>query len=180
MKNLFLEILFCMFVCSCGDAISPSWTGEDADADSDTDSDTDSDSDTDTDTDTDTDSDTDSDTNTGIPCAGVLVGGHCWYLGALGLPCGPGSTVSVCGTHGGYHQATDTFAGYNGTFEGCEDVLDALSAPAGELLVSTTDLAVGCHYAVFSSSSSRLWANITPTEETTSYEYYQRVCACNE
>ncbi len=128
--------------------------------------------------------DTDTDTDTDTPCDGVLVGGYCWYLGALDLPCGSDTVASVCGTHGGYNEATDTFAGYNGTYEGCEDVLDALGAPAGVLIANESAAAVGCTYLFYEGPTTtteyRHWCHITPTQETTGTSNSQRACACNE
>lgn len=39
-------------------------------------------------------------------CAGSTYDGHCWYKGSVGESC-----TSVCDAHGGYDEATTTYAG---------------------------------------------------------------------
>lgn len=61
-------------------------------------------------------------------CAGAMVGGACWYKGALGESC-----VQACAAHGGVDQATITFAGAASAGDrshvaGCQAVAAALSA----------------------------------------------------
>lgn len=56
---------------------------------------------------------------------GVGGGPACWYLGALGQSCD-----TVCASHGlTYDEATDTYAGRNGTLAHCAAVLAALPLP---------------------------------------------------
>ena len=57
-------------------------------------------------------------------CAGTWVGGYCWYFGAEGESC-----TEVCASHDGYHKATRTYAGSDGTDSNCYTVLSALGAP---------------------------------------------------
>lgn len=60
-------------------------------------------------------------------CAGTVVGGHCWYKGALGASC-----TTVCTGHGGVDAATVTAAGAAAAGDrtnlaGCQAVIAALS-----------------------------------------------------
>lgn len=115
-------------------------------------------------------------------CAGVIVGGYCWYLGALGLSCD-----SVCGSHGGYHNATKYYAGSAGTHANCERVLRALAAPnptegspeVGDEPASNK----GCYVwiYVFKGVTYIYWVRgWTDTEEAVFNYKFRRACACNE
>jgi len=146
----------------------------DSDADTDTDSDTDSDSDTDTDADTDVDTGTDtesgSSTDTDTTCDGSVVGGYCWYLGAMGADC-----AATCASHGGYDEATRTYAGSDGTNEACTDVLDALAIGSGTANDWSMGLTgMGC----ISNGTNRLRVT-TATTDSASDVSWARACACN-
>lgn len=62
------------------------------------------------------------------PCGGVRVGGFCWYLSpnAAGNIAGY-SCEDTCREHGGYHEATHSFAGAGGANSQCLQVLRALT-----------------------------------------------------
>ena len=65
------------------------------------------------------------------PCAGRAVGGACWYLSAEERNCD-----DACSSHGGYNEATRTYAGSSGTNANCDEALDALGvagSPASTL-----------------------------------------------
>lgn len=108
------------------------------------------------------------DSNNG--CGGVEVGGYCWYLGAEGKNCD-----QVCVSHGGYHEATRTYAGSDGTDNNCIQVLDALGAPDGEF--RTQSGYEGCYQFEFEGKSYRRRA-LYPTNSWASG--YRRACACKE
>jgi hypothetical protein len=60
-------------------------------------------------------------------CAGMRLGGACWYQGALGESC-----TTVCTAHGGFSPATITYAGAASAGDrshaaGCSEVAAALS-----------------------------------------------------
>lgn len=174
--------------------------GADSDSDSDADSDSDSDSDTDTDTETgsdtgadadadadaDSDADTDSDSDSGtdgdtgdgpdagaFPCAGAEVAGACWYLGAEDASC-----EDVCGAHGGFDPATQTFAGSDGTDLQCSEVLESLGAPGGTVTpLSGSGIGVGC---VVDHLGARYRVSDVPTTADATYSLARRACACAE
>jgi len=109
------------------------------------------------------------------PCKGKLVGGFCWYLGVSETQhCG-----LVCGSHGGYNDATRTFAGSSGTNANCQAVLDALGAPGST--VSTlvgSGAGVGCFFMTLASDRYRVAD--TDTTANATFTLAQRACACNQ
>jgi hypothetical protein len=105
------------------------------------------------------------------PCAGVQVGGYCWYYGASGQSCD-----ALCSNHGGCNLAgTRDFAGSGGTLNGCTSVLNALgqSGSAGN---GTGEVAFGCGRILAFG-----WRRITSPTTTcgASNPAVTRVCACN-
>ncbi|MBY0415386.1 MAG: hypothetical protein K2Q18_14535 [Bdellovibrionales bacterium] len=104
-------------------------------------------------------------------CAGVNVGGYCWYYGHSGESCG-----TVCTNHGGYNEATETYAGVSGTNAACTEVSDALGVPAASMIDTSCSVGYGCAYF----SGFRIRCNDTVTTETASRNDISRVCACNE
>lgn len=58
------------------------------------------------------------------PCAGVELGGACWFLSPMGDDCD--ATCQAFGLN--YDEATRTFAGSDGTNANCEAVMNALGA----------------------------------------------------
>jgi hypothetical protein len=141
----------------------------DGDSDGDTDTDTDGDTDADTDTDGDTDADTDTDTDTGSCVAsGVMIGGHCWYLGSDGQNC-----TAVCEENDLiYDEATKTFAGSEGTNFDCLDVVKAL-VDTEITLINTTSDGLGC-----CASEDFAIRDETPTGPNTFKSNIKRMCAC--
>jgi hypothetical protein len=121
----------------------------------------DADSDTDTDTDTDTEVDCDS--------GGALVGGSCWYLAESNESC-----AETCSTHGGYDEATKTYAGSAGTVANCKAVLNAL----GGYNYWRGDVCglggIGCH-----KYTGNGWRDLAPTTaDATPNDGSKRACAC--
>jgi hypothetical protein len=105
-------------------------------------------------------------------CAGNVVGGFCWYL-ASNVSCD-----SICATHGGYNEATRSYAGSDGTDANCRDVADALGIPGTTVTVVTPDNGFdgwGC----ISDNGIRLRHQF-PTNSTANSAGVARACACNE
>lgn len=103
-------------------------------------------------------------------CAGASVGGYCWYLGSSGQSC-----TAVCAAHGGYHSATRSYAGSDGTDARCTAVLNALGYDGSPVTRGWTSYGVGCGY---SGRAIRYAAPYTTTAGATA-PGRQRVCACN-
>ncbi len=115
------------------------------------------------------DAEPDTDTDPGPWCNGVEVAGYCWYYGGGGESCG-----TVCAAHGGYHIATRSYAGSDGSTLNCRDVLDALGIGSG-IPGLQTGVGLGCSFY-----NGNRYRTIDPTTETASFTGYARVCACNE
>ena len=171
------------------DSDSDTDTDTDSDSDSDTDTDTDSDSDSDTDTDTDTDSDSDadsdadSDSDTDVSCQGVVVGGYCWYVSPENTPC-----ETVCANHGGYHDATRSYAGSgdgqtdSATLDRrCLNVLDALNVgDIGKMPNTANAVGNGCSYHKEPNQPNYLrYRDRSPTNPNAHDPGTKRMCACN-
>jgi hypothetical protein len=80
----------------------------------------------------------------GGACAGTVVLGLCWYLGALGSTC-----TDTCSAHGGFDIAA-TYClgstGQGGTLSHCHEVLSALGNTGNVNLGMRADgLGLGCH-----------------------------------
>lgn len=108
------------------------------------------------------------------PCGsggtGREVGGYCWYSGADGQSC-----TDVCASHGGYNNATGTFAGSSGSNSNCNAVLTMLGKGTGNA-GDTSVGGIGC-YVSFSNSRGR---SINPTTAAATNTYASRACACND
>lgn len=108
----------------------------------------------------------------GCAGGGELVGGFCWYRGVLADDCD-----DTCLDHGGYNEATRTYAGSDGTDAHCEEVLDAIGIPAGVLTVSGgCGAELGCMY----DSSTRVRCSGPTTTSSGFGGTSERMCACNE
>ena len=105
-------------------------------------------------------------------CDGTLVGGHCWYMGNTGESC-----LATCATHGGYSNATASYAGESGTSANCNAVLDALGQPGSETSdgSSSSGLGLGC---IVYDSASRWRITSDPTTPDASLGSHARACAC--
>jgi hypothetical protein len=85
----------------------------------------------------------------------------------------------VCATHGGYNEATRTYAGSEGTNAHCQAVLDALGAPGGAVgTLGGTGKGVGCVYMTAVDERYRI-ADM-PTTPNDVYTWCRRACACNQ
>ncbi len=168
-------LLATCWAVSCSDGEVRTVGESDSDSDTDTDTDTDTDADSDTDTDSDTDGDTDTDTDTDGDCDGEFEGGACWYLGETGQDC-----TTVCSNHGGYDEATASYAGSGGIIANCTAVLSSLGA---EGVTSTQEITgftsgIGCVVNTWTIPAIWLWvSDPVTTEEGADVDCY-RACAC--
>src|SRR5205823_3362661 len=109
---------------------------------------------------------------------GRRAGGFCWYIGASGQNCS-----SVCQPHGGYSEATRTYAGSDGTTDQCQDVIAqyydnsrirasdgyvCFGRGAGCIIIDVTDI------VAFRCIPDRTTAVAFPPAS-----FYKRACACN-
>ena len=114
------------------------------------------------------------------PCAGTRVGGFCWYFGSNNQSC-----TDVCSTHGGYHSATQTYAGSGGNNTQCGDVMTALSIISPTPVTATgsgTYAGMGCA-SDYSNNAFTIRSTATTTEGASSNgqsEFVRRACACQE
>jgi hypothetical protein len=116
-------------------------------------------------------------------CSGVTVGGYCWYKATVAYQ----SCDTVCTNNGGYNDATDTYAGKNGTNSHCASVSQALgegnasvsaTCSSGIPSYGTNGGALGC---CFSSAygNGRCTGSTTTSTATGSNYSVRRLCACN-
>lgn len=111
-------------------------------------------------------------------CGGVSVGGFCWYLGAYGQSCS-----EVCSSRGGYHQATESFAGSGGSHRNCVDVVAALTNQNSPTVANGTGgPAAGCTYADDPTPAQVgfFWFNTSATSASFSHALAKRVCSCQK
>jgi hypothetical protein len=97
------------------------------------------------------------------------VGGSCWYLAEPNESC-----TETCSTHGGYDEATKTYAGSAGTVASCKAVLNAL----GGYNYWKGDICglggIGCH-----KYTGDGWRDLTTTTaDATPNDGSKRACAC--
>ncbi len=106
-------------------------------------------------------------------CAGEVVGGACWYLGADGDSCD-----DACANHGGYNSATLTYAGSEGTNANCIAVMGALGVTSG---VFDTAGCFGGHSGCVYTAEGDIYRCIDPdTVSSGGGVGNSRACACNE
>src|SRR5262249_47328038 len=113
----------------------------------------------------------------GGPCTGQLVGGFCWFLGALGESCdatctGLGKTCSA---------GTVTYAGTGGTSAQCDAVLSALypifGPFEGDRACGTGG--IGCAILFTEVGKPGFRCTDTPTDcAAMSVQTFSRACAC--
>lgn len=104
-------------------------------------------------------------------CSGQLVGGYCWYLGAVREDCD-----TTCANEGlTCDPATVSYAGSDGTLANCNAVLEALVG--GPVVTSDTmiDDGVGCYYQLGNGAR-----DIAGTTDCGNFgtSTVQRACAC--
>jgi len=111
-------------------------------------------------------------TKTGGP---AVVGGFIWYYGASAESC-----TTVCASHGGYHEATRTYAGSDGTDSNCWAVLSALGAPADTdgFIHDSHGTYAGCFW-INGTDVDWIRDSYTTLEERGLVDFH-RACACNE
>lgn len=102
-------------------------------------------------------------------CAGVKVGGYCWYLSAVGAHC-----EMTCANHGGYHEATRTYAGSDGTNANCTAVMSALGVPVS-CDCNVTSWGAGCYTR---DDFAFVCRDTLPTTALASVFERHRACAC--
>lgn len=111
-----------------------------------------------------------------VTCDGLLVEDYCWYLGAQGQSCDV-----VCASHGGYDEATRTYAGSEGSNSNCYTVLAAVGAPVGYSDNVTTEsnwAGLGCCYWYYNERARWTRDDLSPTNSRASYPTIHRICAC--
>lgn len=108
------------------------------------------------------------------PCAGVSVGGYCWYKSASNKSCD-----DACVTHAGCDLAgTRDYAGSAGSNANCLSVLDALGGTgAGAVSDSGFVFGTGC---AWDGSNQRFPATSPATNCNAYANNTYRACACNE
>ena len=115
------------------------------------------------------------------PAGGTVVAGSCWFYGAAGASCN-----GACSAAGlAYSEATRTYAGSDGTDEGCTKVLQALKAaglpvpddPDGMATAEISPgLSLGC---VTGDGPTGDWQrDLFPTTASGNDGSVRRACAC--
>lgn len=115
-----------------------------------------------------------------VPCDGAIVNGRCWWFGENNQSCD-----TVCAVHGGYIEATRTYAGSGGSDSACTAVLTAIGAenPAPVSPVSTlggiSGMGCGSDYTD-TATAYRLTSTTTSSASSASNGglYFRRACAC--
>lgn len=118
-------------------------------------------------------------------CSGTTAPGltGCWFLGEFGESCD-----DVCSNVGlSYDEATNTVAGYAGSDDNCNAVLDALGVQAGNFDALLDSDALGCvapdpdDPGASGLERARFAGAPTTSSATDAALYYrvQRVCACH-
>jgi hypothetical protein len=130
------------------------------------------------------------------PCGGVRIGGHCWYLlsGDTNLAHVGKSCEWLCQSHGGYNEATRTYAGSDGTDANCTAVMNALGVSGSATAQNCTPLdidplrtAIGCNFSTVPIPIIGGLLRLPPKRCTAPQTIaggitllYGRACACNE
>ena len=111
-------------------------------------------------------------------CAGTVVGGHCWYRGAVGESC-----TAVCATHGAIDPATVSYAGApvagsRANQANCQAIVTAFAglafAPGIDNVQDPNDF--GCGDEPDKNRSELISLNATVA--TSSNPMVRRYCAC--
>ena len=116
-------------------------------------------------------------------CAGLYMGGYCWYLGDVNQSCD-----TFCSTHGGYNEATRTYAGVvtagNDTnIDNCMNILNALdNGTCDSVSFEGPETGIGCFINIEEGINCHLDPPVTLSSGigTSVAIYERRVCACNE
>jgi hypothetical protein len=108
------------------------------------------------------------------PCAGVWVGGYCWYKSGSNKHCN-----DACATHGGCNLVgIRDYAGSAGSNANCLNVLDALGGTGvGAVSAEPFLFGTGCAW----DASDQRFRATSPATNCTGYAMNTyRACACNE
>jgi hypothetical protein len=107
-------------------------------------------------------------------CSGTEVGGYCWYFGDENLSCN-----GVCASHGGYDDATRTYAGSDGSSNNCKSIITALNITQDDFF-ETTQGGLGCFAMKTTSGNYYGYWDEQPTAAEATYVTpgRQRICAC--
>jgi len=103
-------------------------------------------------------------------------GGYCWYFGADSASCD-----DVCASHGGYHEATRSYAGSDGSPSDCRGVLDSLGLAIDDFF-ETAQGGIGC-FAIQNTSGNYFgYWDQHPTTSSATYGTpgRHRICACQQ
>jgi hypothetical protein len=111
-----------------------------------------------------------------VECGGVEVGGYCWYLGADSVSCD-----AVCNSHGGYHEATRSFSGSDGSPSSCRSILDAMGLPIDDFY-ETKQGGIGCFVIPNTRGNYFGYWDDVPTSSSATYVTpgRRRICACQK
>ena len=110
-------------------------------------------------------------------CSGAEIDGACWLLSEDQSDC-----IETCVEAGlSYDKATRMYSGSDGTDASCEEILDALGAPADPFVLNSTDcinfpVGMGCFHDLF--YGIRVRCAVVPTDATSFFADAQRACAC--
>jgi hypothetical protein len=104
---------------------------------------------------------------------GAVVGGMCWFLGAVGESC-----TTVCsGKSRSYNSSTLTYAGSLGTDANCEAVLTALGIGGTGVVDAGPGAGIGCFH--LPTAMPGRFREVTPaTTAAASSVNERRACAC--
>lgn len=107
-------------------------------------------------------------------CGGTEVGGFCWYFGNENLSCN-----GVCASHGGYNDATRTYAGSDGSPNNCKSIITALNITQDDFF-ETTQGGLGCFAIQTTSGNYYGYWDKQPTTADATYATpgRRRICAC--
>ena len=119
-------------------------------------------------------------------CAGIPLGGYCWYWGGAGQSCDTG-----CASHGGCDPSgIETYTGSSGTDANCLAVIQALGATTVASVYAAASGQAGCMQGVLKIKYF-LWIFVYPdnlrsvTSPTTCSSAalnsdHNRVCSCRQ
>ncbi len=106
-------------------------------------------------------------------CAGVSIGGACWFLTAQGDDCD--TTCAAAGLL--YDEATRTYVGSDGTNANCETVMDALGAEGSGAPVDINSCDNG--YGCVTEFGDRARCTDPVTDSIAIASSLYRICACS-
>ncbi len=107
-------------------------------------------------------------------CSGTEMGGFCWYFGEENVSCD-----AVCAPHGGYDNATRTYAGSSSSSDNCRSVIAILNVDLDDFF-ETTQGGLGCFAIQNASGNYTGYWDEQPTTADATYVTpgRRRICAC--